>query len=290
MFNRENLLKGLLFIGYSVVMLYLIFSAKITKYVNPKMNYYLIIASVIFFAMGLNYLKNMLKRKHGTTSKSSKKYLVYFIPLITMVLLQPLSINSILTESKSFNMTNSQNNALMKSTDTIDEGNEVNSNKDQSKSNQSAKEANDNNSSDQESSNEEGNYIIYHEGQWVNIESLEEIIMTEKDYMHILEALFMEPQSLKGKSIEITGFVLRKDGFDDNQFVMGRGLITCCLADSAIVGVMATGDDFEQYKENQWLWVRGRLDVHDYNDNIIPIIIAEEVKTIPVPEQEYIYP
>lgn len=284
--NRENLFKGLIFIGYSVVVLYLISSGKISKYINPKMNYYLIVAGVIFFAMGFNYFKNIIKKNHQTSSQSIKKYLVYLIPLTIMFFLQPLSINSVLGENKSFNMTKNQANALIKSLDTIDQEKDYRVNKDESNNN-----SNDSNQTiNEDSSNSDGNYIIYYQGQWVNIETLEEIIMIEENYMKLIEPLFIEPHVFVGKPIEIKGFVLRNDDFDDNQIVVARGLITCCLADSSIVGVMASGDNFEQYEDNQWIWVKGRIDIHEYNGELIPIILAEEVKEIPVPEQEYIYP
>ncbi len=290
MSNRQSLLKGLLFIGYSIVILYLIFSGKMSKYINPKMNYYLIIASIIFFAMGLNYIKDTFKRKHQISLSFTRKYLIYFIPLIIMFLLQPLSLNSSLAKNKGFSMTKNQANAIMKSIDTIDNEKKSGGDNDKSNSNNSTDKADEDRSSDKNDLNEKGNYIIYYEGQWVNIESLDNIIVTEENYMKVMEALFMEPHMLKNKSIEITGFVLRNDDFADNHFVVARGLITCCLADSAIVGVMATGDNFDQHEDNQWICVKGKLDVHEYNGQINPIIIAEEVIKTPVPEQEYIYP
>ncbi|MCX7695230.1 MAG: TIGR03943 family protein [Caloramator sp.] len=114
------------------------------------------------------------------------------------------------------------------------------------------------------------------------------IEVNNKNYLDVMDELHRNIDKYEGREIKIDGFVFRDRSFSKNQFVVARMLITCCVADAQIIGLMVEGE--YDVKENEWVRVEGGIKKGIYNGEIIPVITAKRVKSIEKPKDEYIYP
>lgn len=94
----------------------------------------------------------------------------------------------------------------------------------------------------------------------------------------------------EGQTVDVTGFVYRPAGLAEGSFVVGRFVVTCCVADATALGMLVSGADDEQLSEDQWVRVRGRLYTAHIDGQPLPAIEAEIIDFIEKPEQPYLYP
>ncbi|WP_341274891.1 hypothetical protein [Clostridium beijerinckii] len=62
-----------------------------------------------------------------------------------------------------------------------------------------------------------------------------------------------------GKKLEIHGFVCKENYLNKDQIIIGRIIMTCCAADSKIVGIVGDYDKSYQLKENDKIKVIGEV-------------------------------
>ena len=95
-----------------------------------------------------------------------------------------------------------------------------------------------------------------------------------------------------GKTIRIRGLATNKqESILDGFFLIGKYLISCCVADASFVGFIVKKDEFK-IQENNWYEIEGILErTKDKNKNSmmkIKIINLKEIDS--KTEEEYIYP
>lgn len=74
-----------------------------------------------------------------------------------------------------------------------------------------------------------------------------------------LDEIYEFPSS-KGKEYTLEGFVFRDKSFSKNQILVGRMIVTCCIADSMVDGVICEVENAESYKNNEWVRVTGTIE------------------------------
>lgn len=93
-----------------------------------------------------------------------------------------------------------------------------------------------------------------------------------------------------GKIVEITGKVMRPQGFPEKVFVTGRMAVTCCADDVTFLGYVCKYPGAVEVKEGQWITLRAkvryaRLSVYD---GLGPVLEAQEITPVePVEEMVY---
>jgi putative membrane protein len=113
----------------------------------------------------------------------------------------------------------------------------------------------------------------------------DEIIFNEKNYIHYLEDLGNNLDKHIGKRIKITGFVLKQEGMARNEFIITRMLISCCAADSQVLGIVARWDKAETLSKDEWITVEGIVGSSDKH----AVIQAAKVSKSQKPNNQYIY-
>jgi putative membrane protein len=93
-----------------------------------------------------------------------------------------------------------------------------------------------------------------------------------------------------GQQASVIGFVYRNEKLNDDQFYVSRFTISCCAADASSIGMIATWPDAKNLKNDSWVLVKGSITSLTLDDQVIPVIDAESVQDVPVPEQPYLYP
>jgi len=91
-----------------------------------------------------------------------------------------------------------------------------------------------------------------------------------------------------GKTVTTKGFVYREKEFMQNQIIVARFGITCCVADASVYGMMAKGD-VAALPKDKWVQVTGKIEETQYNGEDIPVIKIEQLSKITPPKQPYVF-
>lgn len=131
-----------------------------------------------------------------------------------------------------------------------------------------------------------------------NVDIIEEnrIEFTDENFSYMLDDVCTNIEDYKGKKIIISGFVFKENSFKENEFVVSRMLMSCCAADTQLVGLLSKWDEAKNLSNDQWIKVVGTIEETNYKDEtteeegIIPYIRVENVEILETPVKQYIYP
>lgn len=115
------------------------------------------------------------------------------------------------------------------------------------------------------------------------------IQLTEDNYIGSITLMEDHMPEYLDKEIIMSGFIFREESYPDNQMVVGRFGISCCVADGGIYGIMVQGMDLDSYKNDMWVEIKGTLNMVDYNGWELPLIEPTEIKEIQTPHEPYVY-
>jgi putative membrane protein len=96
--------------------------------------------------------------------------------------------------------------------------------------------------------------------------------------------------SFNGKQADVTGFVYREASFPDNQFMLARFTVSCCVADASAIGVPVIWDAADEFPADTWVRVQGAWQVGEFRGDTVPILQPILVEEIDQPEHPYLYP
>ncbi|HEX9025535.1 MAG TPA: TIGR03943 family protein [Clostridium sp.] len=139
---------------------------------------------------------------------------------------------------------------------------------------------------DSKVSNIDMKYLYEHELDYSstqNENNKQELLTVNEDNPMLLEDIRVNPGKYMGRNIEIHGFVCRESYLNKNQFIVGRIVITCCAADSKIVGIIGEYNKSNDLHENEKIIARGTIGnstIKDDNNvsHRVPIIKIEKLE------------
>lgn len=99
-----------------------------------------------------------------------------------------------------------------------------------------------------------------------------------------------DPTTLGGEDADVTGFVYHDPRLSKDEFMVGRFVITCCVADALAIGMVVAWPKAVEMTDNGWVRVRGAVKVIELEGNKIPLIEATSVEDLPAPDQPYLFP
>lgn len=99
-----------------------------------------------------------------------------------------------------------------------------------------------------------------------------------------------DPAGFAGEEVHVIGFVYRDQRFAEDRFMVGRYIVSCCVADASPVGLVVQWPEGAALAADQWVEVGGRFDVGTFDGVEMPIIVAEDVTLTDPPPQPYLYP
>jgi len=99
-----------------------------------------------------------------------------------------------------------------------------------------------------------------------------------------------EPTALDGQSADVVGFVYRDARFDDDQFMVGRFTMTCCVADALAIGVVVHSTEASVLEADSWVRVTGTFQAGTLGGSPMPVLEAAEISLVMQPEQPYLFP
>lgn len=271
-------------------------SGDILKYVNPKYQYFSKIAAGIFFLLFIIQLFRIIQPKqhahhicsincthdHGNDHLSVARFISYGIiafPIITGFTFEPATLNASIAGNKGSFLPNVQQNNdespdFLENADTLADHEDIDI------------------YSEEYLPLENNNYMSNneYEEKVKSFETADTIYMNEDMFGTYYAEINNSPNHYIGKKIKIRGFVYKEEGFNANQFVISRFMITHCLADASILGFLTEMDEAFKLSEDTWVEIEGILDTTTYDGVQIPLIKTTNWQVIDEPSEPYVYP
>ncbi|MBK1813484.1 TIGR03943 family protein [Clostridium sp. YIM B02505] len=113
-----------------------------------------------------------------------------------------------------------------------------------------------------------------------------------ENYYCYLEDIEKNINKFKGRQVITEGLVYKNKSMNKNEFIIARSVMSCCAADSQIIGIKVISQ-FDKIYDGQWVQIKGTLSsttVYEGNKLIeVPIIKADSFEVTKKPANQYIY-
>lgn len=96
--------------------------------------------------------------------------------------------------------------------------------------------------------------------------------------------------SFNGKEANVVGFVYREAIFPDNQFMVARFTVSCCVADASAIGLPVDAANAADFPTDTWVSISGTLKMDTFRGDDWPVLQATRIEQIEQPEHPYLYP
>lgn len=98
------------------------------------------------------------------------------------------------------------------------------------------------------------------------------------------------PATSNGEPADVTGFVYREPGLSEDQFMVARFAVSCCVADASAFALPVIWPDAPELPEGQWVRVQGAFEAGLFREENVPILRPQSVELVAQPEHPYLYP
>ncbi|MDO4720875.1 MAG: TIGR03943 family protein [Peptostreptococcaceae bacterium] len=116
------------------------------------------------------------------------------------------------------------------------------------------------------------------------------IFVTDEEFGAWYTELTAHGEAYDGYRIRIKGFIFKSPDFmKENEFMISRLLMTCCVADVAPGGIISVYEDSPSLAADDWYTLEGRLQIEKRTGYCIPRILVEELEAAE-PVEGYAYP
>ncbi|MFZ0544244.1 MAG: TIGR03943 family protein, partial [Candidatus Promineifilaceae bacterium] len=97
------------------------------------------------------------------------------------------------------------------------------------------------------------------------------------------------PEALNSQEAHVIGFVYRDERFDASQFLIGRFVVSCCVADASPVGLVVEGENAADFTDDQWVEIHGHFETKLFEGEETPILMIDDIVAIDPPSEPYLY-
>lgn len=256
--NPELLLEALICLCLSVLLLYALISGQTTEYVHPRINGYLWFSSCALFAISLLLLSGSLRPKHNARPA---RFLLFLVPILSVLMIPAGAV-----QSKAISFGTTASGAQNASAPPSEKSAAANSASSQADSTGQP--------SPSALPQEDKNGII-------NI--------SDEQFAAWYQDINKDMNQYEGKTLRFKGQVFRMDEFAKNEIVPVRYAMVCCTADLQPCGILCRSDEASQYKDNDWVWVTGKIKIESYMDQTMPVCYVTKIEKAEKAKAAYIY-
>lgn len=96
--------------------------------------------------------------------------------------------------------------------------------------------------------------------------------------------------AVNGQPADVLGFVYTEPTMGENQFMVARFTISCCVADASAIGLPTYWAEAGTLEQGQWVRARGTMQVSAFRSDETPVLQATSVELVEQPEHPYLYP
>jgi putative membrane protein len=274
--NLNELIWFLILVGFTCYFYMSISTGKITLFVHPKMVKYVKFAVCFFIVLAVFQGRNIFSDKKVKPLKIG--YFMFLIPLALGILLKSgeLSIDTVI--SKGFSLTSQLKiNSLNHKHTTL--GGEAEQCDDKNH-NHGAKDA---------------NISLKNPIESIQLLKVGAIVMTNENFINNYEDIYGNSSNNIGRVINMKGFIYKQKELREEEFILSRMLVSCCMADVQLVGLLCDYKGERVFTEGSFVSIEGILGQREYKDPksgetvVIPIIQVTKMERVDKLSNEYIY-
>jgi uncharacterized repeat protein (TIGR03943 family) len=96
--------------------------------------------------------------------------------------------------------------------------------------------------------------------------------------------------SYTNQEARVIGFVYKDPRYGEGHFLATRFIVSCCVADAAVVGLVVRWPDSATLEDDQWVEISGKFAPSALEEWKPPLLVAETVTPVDTPAQPYLYP
>jgi len=306
-FQFQQALRAVILLAFVIFLFQLHNSGDLYQYINPKYEVLSQVGCFLFLILFLVQLTRIWAKKscsccsngtghthdHGDGALGLKKvffYIVILLPILSGTLMPEVTLNSSIAEKKGSMMSLANTALSSKENKQVDPGNANIEPEPQMPGNP----ANENIPLEHYEEDPNVSQNIMEKAKYDQImsklQSENHIQFTEQLYAPFYQEINENMRQFVGKEITLTGFIYKEKDFKPNQFVLGRFLITHCIADANLIGFLSELEHGTEPKEDTWVEAKGRIEIQEYDGVEMPALKIEEWKEIGEPKHPYVYP
>lgn len=98
------------------------------------------------------------------------------------------------------------------------------------------------------------------------------------------------PAEFNGQQADVVGFVYREPGFAEDQFMVARFTVACCVADASAIGLPVIWAGAGEIADGEWVQVRGTFEAGTFRETFLPMLRANTLEVVEQPKHPYLYP
>ncbi|MBM4413134.1 MAG: TIGR03943 family protein [Chloroflexi bacterium] len=102
----------------------------------------------------------------------------------------------------------------------------------------------------------------------------------------------IDPAMVIDKRADVEGFVVQNPALNvpDGQFMVARYVLNCCTADAGGVGMRVAWSNGKSLPNDKWVRVQGTVQTITIDGIEHPLLVADSVRAIEVPNRPYLTP
>ncbi|MGM0845785.1 MAG: TIGR03943 family putative permease subunit [Bacillota bacterium] len=283
-------LRGIILIGYALLILKLFLTFDMVNFVAEKMHGYMYFALGVFIFLGAVQIIRGTSSASETSScgceahelprgffKSTLMYSLFVIPVILGFMLPDNLLDSSVASKRGVNIGSGMYAAPPSTGEkAVTEGEEDSSELEVP-----------------ETAAQLGNYEEFPvEEDFDKLKELlqekDKIFVRDEQYIQTLSIIDENLDAFIGKELQLTGFIYKDESFVENQAVISRFSVTCCVADAGVYGLLTEDEGLASLEPDTWVNVSGIVDKVDFNGYMMPVITNPVFEVVEAPENPYV--
>lgn len=268
------MIRFLILAGYFEMTMYLYISGKLEQYINLHYSYLAYVSMILSFILSMVQLLSWMKEteQHSHLTKLSahlSSLFLLLIPLVVAWFFPTVSLDSTTVAAKGYHFPLAVENDQ---TTQVQEGTTVQYLKPDSSIYFTKS------SYQTEMRDVADRYLAE-----------DRIVLTNENYMEVMEAIYDYPTEFAGKQIDMVGFVYQDPDNPHQQFLFRFGIIHC-IADSGVYGLLSTGSS-QTFPDNTWVRASGTItsSYHTSLNQHLPTLALDQIEEIQAPTSPYVY-
>ncbi len=114
------------------------------------------------------------------------------------------------------------------------------------------------------------------------------IEVEDKDYAYFYRDLSENLEEYNGKSVKFKAICAKNGELKENEIVVGRSIMTCCVEDITFAGFIMEGENLKELKNKDWIILTAtiKLEYNTLYGRRGPVLYKKSAEIAPPPENE----
>lgn len=294
-------IRGIILLGFSLLMFKLIVTGNVTKFIAPKMLPFIYFSLFTFFLLSIIQLWRSRSSENievtcdcnghelpKTKGRTIFIYSLFIFPILTGFIFKDAVLDSSVVAKRGFKsevLASSSNQTVVQEENLAEKYLE---NPDAFLK-EMEEEAKKQVSLSEDTESIQGIFEQHDKKVKQSLLKDEVLKVTEENFITVTRIIDQYSDEFVGKEIEYSGFIYRESDFKEDEFVIARFGISCCAADASVYGTIASYEKARNFINDEWVKVTGTLSTTIYHDVQIPLIQVEKIEKISQPDDPYVY-